>query len=36
MLDFVVSNESVLRSTLELLGLPVPPLEDDTLLVGRA
>lgn len=36
MLDFVVRNESVLRSTLELLGLPVPPLEDDTLLEGRA
>ncbi|TMR99601.1 hypothetical protein [Nonomuraea basaltis] len=34
MLNFVVSNESVLRSTLELLGLPVPPLEDDSLLVG--
>ncbi|MEV4838635.1 hypothetical protein AB0K05_29320 [Nonomuraea sp. NPDC049486] len=36
MLNFVVSNETVLRRTLELLGLPVPPLEDDTLLVGRA
>jgi len=34
MLDFVVRNESVLRRTLELLGLPVPPLEDETLLVG--
>ncbi|WP_433420721.1 hypothetical protein ACQP1V_08825 [Microtetraspora malaysiensis] len=36
MLEFVVSNESVLRSTLKLLGLPVPSLEDDTLLAGRA
>ncbi|MGW4797278.1 hypothetical protein ACWEPC_33140 [Nonomuraea sp. NPDC004297] len=36
MLNFVVSNESVLRNTLELLGLPVSPLEDDPLLVGRA
>ncbi|MET9239826.1 hypothetical protein [Nonomuraea sp. NPDC003709] len=36
MLNFVVRNETVLRRTLELLGLPVPPLEDDTLLVGRA
>jgi hypothetical protein len=34
MLDFVASNETVLRNTLELLGLPVPPLEDDSLLVS--
>ncbi|MEV4807877.1 hypothetical protein AB0K18_48480 [Nonomuraea sp. NPDC049421] len=36
MLNFMVKNETVLRRTLELLGLPVPPLEDDTLLAGRA
>ncbi|MGR6919136.1 hypothetical protein ACU635_33225 [[Actinomadura] parvosata] len=28
LLDFEIRNESVLRKTLELLGLPVPPLED--------
>jgi hypothetical protein len=33
MLDFAVANETVLRKTLELLGLPVPP-EDDMLLGG--
>ncbi|WP_204061085.1 hypothetical protein [Microbispora corallina] len=35
MLHFVVSNETVLRRTLELLGLPVPPLEDEAVLVGE-
>ncbi|MGP3920940.1 hypothetical protein [Nonomuraea sp. 10N515B] len=34
MLHFVVSNETVLRRTLELLGLPVPPLQEDDVLVG--
>ncbi|MEU4720724.1 hypothetical protein AB0G06_13925 [Nonomuraea dietziae] len=36
MLDFVVSNETVLRRTLELLGLPIPPLQNDTILIGEA
>jgi hypothetical protein len=35
MLDFMVKNETVLRKTLELLGLPVPPQADDTLLAGQ-
>lgn len=35
MLDFVMSNETVLRRTLELLGLPVPPLQDESMLVGE-
>lgn len=34
MLDLEVSSESVLRRTLELLGVPVPPLDDDTVLAG--
>ncbi|MEU0482415.1 hypothetical protein ABZ260_24915 [Streptosporangium sp. NPDC006013] len=36
MLDFVMSNETVLRRTLELLGLPIPPLQDESILVGEA
>ncbi|GAA2672126.1 hypothetical protein [Nonomuraea recticatena] len=34
MLDLVVRNDTVLRQTLKLLGLPVPPLEDETVLVN--